>query len=530
MNNPSHKVYGWWIGVVVDVKDPFESGRVKIRAYGLHDDKVNIPDSSLPWALTVQSVDSAAIGKIGTAAVGLVVGSRVIGFWADADHQLPIVWGSIGKAGDPIAGQLEFGAPKVDPLLGSAPARSKGSMQYPNNPYTYLFGSRTPISSIDSGAANIFSVSDTTGVNTSTAVMKDMRFATNPTIGNQSPNNNCPISKMLSQIDPLGINSSLKCLPSAFDLLKALLDLATNLSKAFIGMIAAAIRNAILKLMQKLGLQKVLTILNQVAQTIGNVKGLLDQLLAQACGINAITMVVFNTVDMALATAMNAINTAAGIIYSFPAAVANLSGDAASALLNSVVTYPLASIATAFTAAPPSVSTAAPSNYVRKYSSSDQYPGYIVWVDPNGSGAPVYTPRNGEPNFISASQHSSYVMENAILGPLEAGILSGNLTGATFSTMLSNAAQAGKALAVSMLLGAGFNLAAGLASSATSVPAIANDLVNDNIMIASAASVVPDATRAVNKFIQNQALAVQKSIRMRMMVSNTPVLPGSCTI
>ena len=530
MNNPSHKVYGWWMGVVVDVKDPFESGRVKIRAYGLHDDTVNIPDAILPWALTVQSVDSAALGKIGTAPVGLVVGSRVIGFWADADNQNPIVWGSIGKAGDPIAGQLQYGSPKIDSLLGSAPARSKGSIQYPNNPYTYLFASRTPISAIDSGSANIFSVSDNTGVNTSTEVMKNMRFATNPTIGNQSPNNNCPISKMLKNIDPFGINSSLKCLPSAFDLLKALLDLASSLSQAFIGMLAAAIRNAILKLMQKLGLQKIITVLNQISQTIGNVKNLLDQLLAQACGINAITMGLFSTVDMALATAMNGINSAAGIIYSAPGAIANLAGDAASSLLNSVVTYPLASVATAFTATPPSSTANPPSNYVRQYSSSDPYPGYIVWVDPSGSGAPVYTPRNGEPNFISASQHSSYVMENAILGPLEAGILSGNLTGATFSTMLSNAEQAGKALAVSMLLGVGFNLAAGLASAAVSVPAIANDLINDNILIASAASVVPNATRSVNKFIQDQALAVQKAIRMRMMVSNTPVLPGSCTI
>jgi hypothetical protein len=151
----------YWIGEVIDVNDPHQSGRVKIRVYGHHDDRTNIPDSALPWAQVTQSPTSAAIGRIGSAPVGLVVGSRVVGFWADSsDLQYPLVIGSMGKAGDPINGQMLNGSPAIDTSLGSIPQSSSGN---PNNPYSTLNDSRVSVSDIDSGSANVTSVSSNTG-------------------------------------------------------------------------------------------------------------------------------------------------------------------------------------------------------------------------------------------------------------------------------------------------------------------------------------------------------------------------------
>ena len=96
--------FSHWIGEVTNVKDPDQSGRVQVRIIGKHDDKTNIKDEHLPWALPLQPVTSAAFGKIGTAPVGLVKGSMVSGYFMDKDQQYAVIMGSFGKAGDPAEG------------------------------------------------------------------------------------------------------------------------------------------------------------------------------------------------------------------------------------------------------------------------------------------------------------------------------------------------------------------------------------------------------------------------------------------
>jgi len=520
--------FSWWVGTVVDVMDPHQSGRVKVRVRGRHDDTTNIPDALLPWALPVQPTTSAAVGRMGTAPVGLVKGSRVIGFWADEDMQYPIVTGSIGKSGDPLDNQYENGAPKIDTTVGSITSGAQGSV---NNYRTSLNSGAASITTYDANGAPD-SIKNTDGVTITKEVEKGMRFAKNPTIGSVSPNNNCSISKMIKQVDPLGINSSLKCLPSGIDLLKSLLDIAGSLAKSLINKLADAIRSAVIKLMSKLGIQNILNQLNAVSQNIRNVKDILDTLMQQSCGLNPLTLGAFLSVDLALATALNGINDISGFLTMAPAALANLSSYTVSSLLNSAITYPLASVATSLTTPPPSISDNPPPSYVQQYyaDGSDPYPGYIVWVDPSGAGSPVYTPRNGQPNFTSASQHTTYAMENAIGGPLEAAINTGTFNSATFSSILSNAETVGKQLAKSAILGIGFNVAGGLIASAVSVPLIAADLVQDNILIIEAGTIIPQTTLVVSKFIAAQAFAVKKAVGARIMVSNTPTLPGSCNI
>lgn len=84
----------WWIGEVVNRKDdPEKIGRVKVMVYGYYDE---IEEEDLPWAMVVQSADSAASKEIGHSPTGFIEGTRVVGFFADGENaQTPIVVGSL---------------------------------------------------------------------------------------------------------------------------------------------------------------------------------------------------------------------------------------------------------------------------------------------------------------------------------------------------------------------------------------------------------------------------------------------------
>jgi len=89
--------FHFFIGTVEDVLDPEKLGRVRVRMYGLHTQDLDmIPTADLPWAVTISPISSASIDGIGTAPVGLLTGSIVIGFWLDgADMQHPAIMGSL---------------------------------------------------------------------------------------------------------------------------------------------------------------------------------------------------------------------------------------------------------------------------------------------------------------------------------------------------------------------------------------------------------------------------------------------------
>lgn len=93
----------WWIGVVEDRMDPEKSGRVRVRIYGYHtDDKTLLPTKDLPWAIPITPITSAAISGIGTAPLGPVEGTWVIGFFLDGgDMQQPAIFGTIATKAAP---------------------------------------------------------------------------------------------------------------------------------------------------------------------------------------------------------------------------------------------------------------------------------------------------------------------------------------------------------------------------------------------------------------------------------------------
>lgn len=87
----------WFFGVIEDIDDPLNVGRVRVRCYGWHtDNKAEIPTNSLPWAQVILPVTSASISGIGRSPTGLLCGSTVIGFFLDGKNaQQPMVFGTI---------------------------------------------------------------------------------------------------------------------------------------------------------------------------------------------------------------------------------------------------------------------------------------------------------------------------------------------------------------------------------------------------------------------------------------------------
>ncbi|PNX49192.1 MAG: hypothetical protein BV459_00535 [Thermoplasmata archaeon M11B2D] len=84
-------------GVVEDIHDPLELGRVRVRIIGLHTaNKTLIPTDTLPWAIIAQDPTSAATSGIGKSPTGILQGSTVIGYFRDGQScQQPVITGTI---------------------------------------------------------------------------------------------------------------------------------------------------------------------------------------------------------------------------------------------------------------------------------------------------------------------------------------------------------------------------------------------------------------------------------------------------
>ena len=113
-------IYGdqtrWFIGVVVDINDPYQLGRVRVRIFGIHGESTqDIPLPDLPWAQTVIPVTAGGSSGLG-ATIGIQVKAQVFGIFLDGKHsQLPLVLGSIPK--------FETGSPKYK--LATAPTKQE---------------------------------------------------------------------------------------------------------------------------------------------------------------------------------------------------------------------------------------------------------------------------------------------------------------------------------------------------------------------------------------------------------------------
>lgn len=89
--------FTWFHGVVEDVEDPMQLGRVRVRCFGYHTDNIaDIPSKELPWATPMTPITSASMSGAGVSATGILQGSWVIGFFRDGrSAQDPIIMGTI---------------------------------------------------------------------------------------------------------------------------------------------------------------------------------------------------------------------------------------------------------------------------------------------------------------------------------------------------------------------------------------------------------------------------------------------------
>ncbi|WP_292486286.1 hypothetical protein [Methanohalobium sp.] len=103
----------WFHGVVEDRNDPLKLGRIRVRIFGWHTENKNlVPTSSLPWAMPVQAITSAATSGVGQSPTGPVEGTWVIGFFQDGgDGQIPIILGTTGGIPSSENSQTGFSDP-----------------------------------------------------------------------------------------------------------------------------------------------------------------------------------------------------------------------------------------------------------------------------------------------------------------------------------------------------------------------------------------------------------------------------------
>jgi hypothetical protein len=502
-----------WHGVVVDINDPDQSGRVRVRIRGMWD---NIALSKLPWVIVQQPVTSAAIGKMGTAPVGLIVGSNVIGIWLDGpSKQQPMVQGTWGKIGDVISGQFSNGAPAIDNTKGSIPPASSGGNA--KNWRSGLNSSATPISLIDQGISSVISIGSDIGTVITSAIEKGMINAKVPTIAYESKYNKSDVMTLKSLNDPLARNASIPCLNLSFLSLKNLLELAAgilgNIAGALKNLLVQALTNAILELCRRFGVFKVLGLLNSAANAISEIANLLNALNIRVCGMNLFNQGIFDTINGVVAETLHAVNNITGAVSSAIGGIVN----SASNLFDNIVTAPLASIATGSTPVPPTISINPPDGYVQQYNqNADPYPGYIVFLDPTGKGTASYIPRNGEPNYISSQQHIFFNAQKAFIANFESSIISGVLGPTGLVSGFTAVTSITQAFAATRILGVGFSIAAAGALAAVSLISYGKDYASVYTPQPRTIPASPLVDFSISKFSTTQMLLNMKKTQMNI--------------
>lgn len=90
----------FFTGVVEDINDPAEMGRVRVRCFGYHTElKSELPTDALPWSHVMMPITSASISGVGQSPTGVKQGSWVVGFFRDgAGLQDPFILGTLPSA------------------------------------------------------------------------------------------------------------------------------------------------------------------------------------------------------------------------------------------------------------------------------------------------------------------------------------------------------------------------------------------------------------------------------------------------
>ena len=83
-------------GVVEDINDPLESGRVRVRVFGVHSEKkTEVPTEALPWAQCMTGAYDSALGGVGNSPTGIQTGQLVALIFLDKMMQTPFILGAV---------------------------------------------------------------------------------------------------------------------------------------------------------------------------------------------------------------------------------------------------------------------------------------------------------------------------------------------------------------------------------------------------------------------------------------------------
>jgi len=136
----------WFVGIVKNIDDPLEMGRVKVRIFGVHPDKsADAMDGELPWAQVAVPVTEGGSSGIGTN-IGIKPQAQVYGIFLDGKNsQLPLVLGSIPRYERPIGRNYFDTSPTTpDQLqhigLGDAESNEKNILPAEQVDKVYLAG------------------------------------------------------------------------------------------------------------------------------------------------------------------------------------------------------------------------------------------------------------------------------------------------------------------------------------------------------------------------------------------------------
>lgn len=111
----------WFIGDVVDINDPLELGRVRVRIYGLHGDEIARKD--LPWAQIVTPITEGGTTGLG-GILGIKENAKAFGIFLDGKNsQLPLVLGSMPKLEETSQGGRTTNVLARGPLADAHPSR-----------------------------------------------------------------------------------------------------------------------------------------------------------------------------------------------------------------------------------------------------------------------------------------------------------------------------------------------------------------------------------------------------------------------
>jgi len=132
--------FKWFVGTVEDRDDPLKIGRLRVRIFNMHSEsRIKVQTTELPWAIPINPIFSASFQQVGLAPVGAVVGSTVVGFFADGNSaQIPLVIGTLPGIPDGILAQNDVPglAREINTInkqqMGPEPASAYGA-RYPFN-------------------------------------------------------------------------------------------------------------------------------------------------------------------------------------------------------------------------------------------------------------------------------------------------------------------------------------------------------------------------------------------------------------